>query len=147
MRVNAEDCYHVFRIPDKEWWILLSPNLEWGLEKEEEFREFAVPETCMSLLPLLELTYTTSCNMIYEGLQQASLGRELLQTFPFSNVLQLALNWKTEYWASLAVKWLESGYPISVELLSCLEKLQNKKEFSQQLRHRAMRLIKSLVDI
>jgi hypothetical protein len=144
MRVKAEDCYHICRIPNKEWWILLSPDLEWGFEKEEVFIAFESPETCIPLLPLLELTYTASCNIVYEGLQRASCHRELSRKFPFSNILQLALNWKTEYWPSLAVNWLESGYPISVELLNCLEELQKRERFSQQLRHRAMRLIKSL---
>ncbi len=141
---KAKNCHCVFRIPNKHWWVLLSPTSEWGFEKEAEFIPFTAPEACMPLLPLLELTYEASCDLIREGLQQSTGDRLMLETFPFSNILQLALKWDTEYWPSLAVQWLESGYPISAELLECLGELQDRKKFSQHLRHQAMRLIKSL---
>jgi hypothetical protein len=52
-------------------------------------------------------------------------------------VVLTGLNWQTEYWAALAVGWLEQGAPIDAEIASALHAIVEKKHFSQGLRHRA----------
>jgi hypothetical protein len=135
--------YHsIFKLPQKEWWVLLSLDNQWGYEKESRFISFTSPPACIPLLPLLELSYPEAVTSIQQSLNQAGVNLNLLNTFPFNDILYLALNWETEYWASLAVKWLENGYPVSEEFVSCLKMWQEEKKHSQALRHRAGRLIK-----
>jgi hypothetical protein len=97
---------------------------------------------CIPLLPLLELSHTEAVSLIRQGLKQAEVDLNLLDSFPFDHTLYLALDWETGYWASLAVKWLEEGYPGSEKFIDCLKKWQKKKKHSQSLRHRAKHLIK-----
>src|SRR5688500_20291702 len=118
----------VFKLPQKEWWILISLDGQWGYEQENRFIAFTSPLTCIPLLPLLELSYPEAVASIQQGLNQAGVNLNLLSTFPFNHTLQLALNWNTEYWPSLAVKWLENGYPISEEFVNRSEERRVGKE-------------------
>lgn len=52
-------------------------------------------------------------------------------------VVLAGLNWPTEYWAALAVGWLEQGAPLDAEVASALQALVEKKHYSQNIRHRA----------
>ena len=54
-----------------------------------------------------------------------------------SEVVLAGLNWPTEYWASLAVGWLEQGAPINAEILSALNAMNEKRHYPQNIRHRA----------
>lgn len=132
----------IFKVPQKAWWVLLSLDYRWGYEKEDEFISFSSPSVCIPLLPLLELSYPEAVILVQQGLNQAGADLNLLSIFPFNDLLHLALNWETDYWVSLAVRWLENGYPISEELVDCLKPWQEEKKHSQGLRHRAQRLIK-----
>lgn len=135
--------YHsIFQLPQKKWWVLLSLDNQWGYEKENEFIALTSLPVCIPLLPLLELSHPEAVTSIQQGLHQAGVNLNLLSTFPFNYILQLALSWSTDYWPSLAVKWLEHGYPISEELVNCLKTWQEEKKHSQTLRHKAGRLIK-----
>jgi hypothetical protein len=140
--MSLVDYRAIFQLPQKEWWVLLSLDNQWGYEKENRFVAFTSPPACIPLLPLLELSYSESVTSIQHGLDQAGVNPNLLSTFPFNHILYLALNWEREYWAALAVKWLEDGYPISEEFLDRLKMWQKEKKLSQALRHRAGRLIK-----
>jgi hypothetical protein len=47
----------------------------------------------------------------------------------------------SEYWAGLAVGWLEQGAPLDAEIVEALDKLNTKpKQISQGVRHRAFAL-------
>ena len=142
MNVASETYVQVFSIPGKSWWVvLLLPQNVWGMEKEDRFVEFTTPNQCMPLLPMLEFTYSQALEMIRQGIQQTDVSPKLLEDFPFDNILYLALTWPTHYWPSLAVTWLEEGYPISEELINLLKITHENKTYPQRLRHRSMRLI------
>lgn len=51
----------------------------------------------------------------------------------------MGLTWPTEYWAALAIGWLEQGAPLDAELSAALEAITSKP-FSQRVRHRARAL-------
>jgi hypothetical protein len=51
-------------------------------------------------------------------------------------ILIAGLTWETDYWAELAVRWIEGGAPIDAEICELLDQFQNKP-FPQNLRHRA----------
>ncbi|WKJ90765.1 hypothetical protein QZJ86_01110 [Methylomonas montana] len=58
------------------------------------------------------------------------------------DVVLAGLNWPTEYWAALAVGWLEQGVPVDAEILSVLNLLVENKHYSQAIRHRAFAIVR-----
>ncbi len=48
----------------------------------------------------------------------------------------------TDYWAALAVGWIEGGLPMDVELAALLLETAKRRNMSQRLRHRAFALAK-----
>jgi hypothetical protein len=54
-------------------------------------------------------------------------------------VLRFALGSWSDFWAGLALGWLEAGYP-PTELLDALQTLKDAPRQSQPVRHRALRL-------
>lgn len=55
------------------------------------------------------------------------------------HVVLMGLTWPTEYWACLAIGWLEQGAQLDVELAAALDAIASKP-FSQNVRHRAFAL-------
>lgn len=53
----------------------------------------------------------------------------------------LGPHWFSDYWPSLAIAWLEEGFPIDVEVAGLLEAASNNKALSQQVRHKAFALL------
>ncbi|WP_367351805.1 hypothetical protein [Achromobacter animicus] len=53
----------------------------------------------------------------------------------------LAPHWFSDHWPSLAIAWLEEGFPIDAEIADLLEAASNDKARSQQVRHKAFALL------
>ncbi|PLC40477.1 hypothetical protein C0Q88_21985 [Ralstonia pickettii] len=47
-----------------------------------------------------------------------------------------------DYWAALAVGWIEGGLPMDAELAELLQEIAEHRNMSQRLRHRAFALAK-----
>ncbi len=56
---------------------------------------------------------------------------------PVRDILIAGLSWETEYWPTLAVRWLEQGAQVDVMLFPLLERIAARKTFPQSLRHKA----------
>jgi hypothetical protein len=132
----------VFRIPGKNWFVLLSPDNQWGFEHEGKFLPFATPSSCMPLLPMLDRPHSEMADLIKAKLHETGRGDKLIETFPFDFLIQCALTQETSYWPMLAVQWLENGYPLSESILVDLKHIPDNKRYSQNLRHRTKHLIK-----
>lgn len=92
------------------------------------------------LLPLLEKPLETA------ALDLPAAVRALSEyTLPADITLQplviTALTSHSEYWPGLALKWLEDGFPMDVELTAVLAHCVEDKTLSQSDRHRARRLV------
>ncbi len=59
---------------------------------------------------------------------------------PLKDVLLAGLRWETQYWAGLAVSWIEQGAPIDKEIKEELDHISEKKHFPQSVRHKAFAL-------
>jgi hypothetical protein len=55
--------------------------------------------------------------------------------------IMMALEWQSDYWARLAVGWLEQGVPPDSALVAALENLCFKPH-SQNIRHRAAAVLR-----
>lgn len=58
------------------------------------------------------------------------------------DVLRAGLSeaWPSDYWAGLAVGWLEKGAPMDAEASLLLNAVVQRRHFSQAVRHRAFAL-------
>ncbi|WP_157572761.1 hypothetical protein [Nevskia soli] len=56
------------------------------------------------------------------------------------DIVLAGLQWPGEYWAGLAVSWLEQGAPLDSSVADELDKLSSNASLSQGLRHRAFGL-------
>lgn len=133
----------VFRLPGKNWFVLLSPDNQWGLEHEGKFLPFTTPSSCMPLLLMLDRPHSEMVDLIKARLHETGRGDGLIETFPFDFLIQCALTQGNSYWPMLAVQWLENGYPRSDQMISALKHIPDDKRYSQNLRHRVKRLIEN----
>ena len=136
-----DGCFPVFQMPGKEWFVLLGADNQWGFEREGQFLPFTTSSSCMPLLPLLEKPYAEVVELIQAKLREAGKAENLTEAFPFDLLIQRALTWETSYWPSLAVRWLETDYPLSDQTVIDLRRIGKDKHYDQNLRHRAQHLI------
>ena len=89
------------------------------------------------LLPLLE----RPPEVVAPGIAAIADGTELL-----SALVRSALESASQYWASMALRWLEAGYPVE-EFANILAALKDSPLQTQSVRHRALRLWRKAVSI
>lgn len=70
-----------------------------------------------------------------------AVAQEAGKADPLMVVEGLGPHWFSDYWPSLAIAWLEEGFPIDAEIAGLLEAASNNKALSQQLRHKAVALL------
>ena len=66
------------------------------------------------------------------------------QNFPYENLIAFAVSSKSDYWAKLAVDWLEQGIPVGEKIVEPLKLMIDSKWASQKTRQSAFRLVKRL---
>lgn len=66
------------------------------------------------------------------------------RTYAVTEMMRFALQ-SSDYWAALAIGWMEQGAP-ATELLVELEALEMNRAYAQSTRHRARRMRRSLAD-
>jgi hypothetical protein len=64
------------------------------------------------------------------------------EPFPYRRLIEFALSSEADYWASLAVDWLEQGVPINGQIANAINSMVEEKRTSQKTRHRAFSLVK-----
>ncbi len=94
------------------------------------------------LLPLLEKPFETAVLDFPQTLGAFSEKYTLPAAITLQSVVIIALTSHSEYWSGLALKWLEDGFPIDVELIALLSQCAEDKTLSQSRRHRARRLVR-----
>jgi hypothetical protein len=67
-----------------------------------------------------------------------------IESFPYEGLISFALSGRaSDYWAALAVNWLEQGVGVNEKISSEVYGMVERKWASQRIRHRAYRLVKS----
>ncbi|NWD45373.1 hypothetical protein [Pseudomonas yamanorum] len=128
----------------------LSPMIAFGQDLPSKSRKTAISNreqkmieefSYVWLLPLLEKPLETAALDFPDAVR--ALGEK--HTLPADIALQplviTALTSHPEYWPGLALKWLEDGFPMDVELTAVLAHCVEDKTLSQSDRHRARRLV------
>jgi hypothetical protein len=112
------------------WWVVIGPG---------SITEFKPDVQPVFLLPILELPLEKVRRLIEEALQANSLPRELINIFPFEDVINTGLKSHSERWASLALERAKT-WTFSSGLAAGLEALA-KSGPTQKLRHGAQKVI------
>jgi hypothetical protein len=102
----------------------------WLIQGAADGLVYAAEDRLVWLLPLLERNWTDL---------SAALPQIPLSDTPIPAVVRLGLTAGGEYWSTLALQWLECGWP-SRDLLDVLADMKDSRILSQPLRHRALRL-------
>ena len=89
------------------------------------------------LLPLLE----RPPDVVVPGIAALDAGGELM-----SALVRSALGSASQYWTSMALRWLEAGYPVG-EFANILAVLKDSPLQTQPVRHRALTLWRKAVSI
>lgn len=92
------------------------------------------------LLPLLEKPLKTATLELPDAIKALNEKYSLPADIALQPLVITALSSHSEYWSGLALKWLEEGFPIDVELTALLAQCATDKSLSQSRRHRARRL-------
>ncbi len=97
----------------------------------------------LALLPLLEHPLADVQSQFEPALAAAGIPPEEAAAISLRSLVLDALRYEYGgYWGSLAVSWVEAGFPIDPAIADALEGLAKDKRYSQQTRHLAFALAK-----
>lgn len=122
-------------------WIGLSNKGDWITQGFDDKVSIISQDNLVPFLPCLEHDKSMFMSSLSEGLKEYNIERESNEIFPTKNLIVCGLISGSDYWATLAVKWLEDLY-IDDELKELLKKLLSSKWASQKLRHKVQKLLK-----
>lgn len=112
----------------------------WARSTESGVQAVKDETNCIFLLPILESPPEVVRSKLIEGLKLYGLSEEFIDTFPFEKVVMAGLNSQSEYWSSLALKWVlfvSNPHVFKAEL----EALSESGE-TQRIRHAAKKIVK-----
>ena len=96
---------------------------------------------CYYLLTVLEFDRLKIENWLMNGLETAGLPIELINTFPFKELIKYTLTSGTPYWQGLAIKWLRQE-DFDNEFRNISISIIERKELDQKSRHQLFRMKK-----
>ncbi|TLP60053.1 MULTISPECIES: hypothetical protein [Pseudomonas] len=96
--------------------------------------------TYVWLLPLLEKPLEEAAQQLPHAVKALSEKCTLPANIALQPLVVTALTSHSDYWAGLALKWLEDGFPMDPELITLLTHGAEDRTLSQSRRHRARKL-------
>lgn len=117
------------------FWVCETHDDLLKLEKERYF----------VLLPMLERQFEEFWQELENSFKQVGLPTSIMTAFPVLEGVIGGLEQESDYWAKLALNWLESCPELqTIQLIPILEQVTLAKWASQAARHRSKRLLKTL---
>lgn len=116
----------------------ISYNGNWVRMGKESVFEFFAGQSYLPLYPILELALADVKMTVKGGLVSSQLPIELLESFPFQEVAISGMNFGSEYWCDLSLKYVEQLRD-DKELVNALNTC-SKNAPTQKLRHQAKKL-------
>jgi hypothetical protein len=126
----AVDDHPVIPINDRGLTLTVDAGAGWVVSAPDG-RRWPARENLVALLPLLERHFG--------DIERILADCDGFAAPPWDELLRLALLESSDYWAALALGWLESGYP-PARLRETLRLLKDECARPQPVRHRALRL-------
>lgn len=120
-------------LTEEGFWVADSRDKLLGLGKNG----FFIP-----LLPILEQNYEEFLNAFKASLKHRGLPISIVSDFPWLKTIICGLEQYSDYWATLALQWLESNKELqTVELMPILQKVSGAKWAKQKVRQRSKRIL------
>lgn len=139
---NSESIINLFECNDVEVAVNLNNSKEWYFKKNDKeiiINSDEFNDSKLLWLPILNCDYKVFQKNLKNGLKERDIQPDLEFLFPYRPLLYTALNSNSEYWISLALKWIEEG----VEYKGCeglLFNISRNKRITQSIRHKALKL-------
>ena len=122
-------------------WVESALSIEQNIVISKRGREKVNDEfSYVCLLPLLEKPFETAALDLPDAVRTLSKKYRLTTEVTLQPLVVTALASHSEYWAGLALQWLEDGFPLDLELTVLLAHCSENQTLSQAHRHRARRL-------
>ena len=116
----------------------------WVLEVDNYITFLLESRHLRGLLPCLKIPFETMVSMIEQELSVKGLPVEMRNRFPFQSLILLALKNKSDFWASLALDWL-NNFQSTDFVNEELRKLVQAKWISQKTKQKAKKNPKRLL--
>ncbi|MDY6785790.1 MAG: hypothetical protein SW833_25105 [Cyanobacteriota bacterium] len=94
------------------------------------------------LLPYFKKTRSKTTLLLRKSLEERGFPGGIEQSFPIDTLISSGLKFESDYWAGLALNWIE-GMTVNEEIQIELQKVVVAKWASQKTRHRARKLLVS----
>ena len=116
----------------------------WTVGSDDSIVVFEPEMPLVSLLPCLEIEYIHFCEVAKDTFYRLGLPEELINSFPTSELIGLALIEGSEYWVELALNWLEY-IKIDDQIREQLQQFAKAKWASQKARQKASKFLKGKI--
>ena len=116
----------------------------WTVGSDNSVVVFEPEMPLVSLLPCLEIEYAHFCEVAKDTFSRLGLPEELINNFPTSELIGLALIEGLGYWAELALNWLEH-IEIDDQIREQLQQVVKAKWASQKTRQKASKFLKGKI--
>ncbi len=114
----------------------------WVLEVDEYIVPLLENRYLRDLLPCLKKPFNAMVSLVDEELRLKSLPAEIRDSFPFQSLVSSGLKSKSDFWANLALDWLDNFSNIDF-VNEELSELVQAKWTSQKTKQRAKKALKS----
>jgi hypothetical protein len=131
----------IIDVSGKNFYLGLSEEGFWVADSRDKLIRLGKNGFFVPLLPILEQDYEEFLSHFKASLENRGLPVSIVSIFPWLETVICGLEQGSDYWAALALQWLESRKELqTVELEQVLKKVSKAKWASQKVRQRSKRL-------
>jgi len=117
----------------------------WVADSRDKLLKLGKNGFFIPLLPILEQNYEEFLQKFKVSLKNRGLPISIVLNFPWRETIICGLEQYSDYWATLALQWLESNKELqTVELEPILQKVSKAKWASQKVRQKSKRILTGL---
>jgi hypothetical protein len=139
---KSEQWLSIVRLPEDEIILGFSKSGYWIIDRNEYIHILREGSNLRDLLPILKKPISEVNYLITEELLKKGFSADLCETFPFLDLTLAGLKSKSDFWASLAIDWIEkfsSDEAVKIELNQVFE----SKWASQRTKQKANKILKN----
>ncbi len=131
----------IIDVTGKNFYLGLTEEGYWVANSRDQLLKLGQNGFFVPLLPVLEQNYEKFLTHFKVSLKKVGLPISIVSFFPWLETIICGLEQGSDYWAALALKWLESCQELqTIEIESVLNKVSKAKWASQKVRQRSKRL-------
>ena len=130
----------IIDVSGKNFYLGLSEKGFWVVESRDKL--LRLDKNGIPLLPILEQDFEEFLSHFKASLKKVGLPLSVVSIFPWLETVICGLEQGSDYWAALAIKWLQSRKELqTVELEPILKEVSEAKWASQKVRQKSKRLL------